>query len=185
MKNRGISIIGIIVFIGLIALIVWGLNYIITQDFVVVRTPTTTISNNNLPSPDPTQNASSTATSTVSQTTHVATSTPAKTPVVLPAISLANLTSSDLTVTFTDKGFSPASLTVKKGQTVTFVNNSSDKMWVAANPFPTSKDYPAFNEKSGVPSGSSWSFTFDKTGTWFYHNHYHPAQGAKIVVNAK
>ena len=72
---------------------------------------------------------------------------------------------------------------VKKGQTVTFVNNSSGKMWVAANPFPTSSEYPAFNEKSGADSGSSWDFTFDKVGTWFYHSHYSPAQGAKIVVS--
>lgn len=58
-------------------------------------------------------------------------------------------------------------------------------MWVAANPFPTSSEYPAFNEKSGAESGSSWNFTFDKVGTWFYHNHNNPAQGAKIVVSSK
>lgn len=172
---------GTIVFLGLVALIVWGLNYIITKDFVIVRTPTVAISNSNK-----NIDSVSTPTSTPQQATGIiaaASSTPTKIP--LPTGTPATVTSSDLTVSFTDKGFSPTNLTVKKGQSVTFVNNSSDKMWVAANPFPSSSEYPAFNEKTGVESGSSWSFTFDKTGTWFYHNHYSPAQGAKIVVNAK
>lgn len=185
MKNRGLGIIGIIVFLGLIALIVWGLNYIITKDFVVLRTPITPVPNNTVDTATPIviDNTSSTPTSTpptITATSSVATSSQTKTPT--PS---APPTSSELTVTFTDKGFSPAGLIVKKGQTVTFVNNSSGKMWVAANPFPSSSEYPAFNEKSGVDKGSTWSFTFDKTGTWFYHNHYSPAQGAKIVVSAK
>jgi plastocyanin len=180
MKNKGFGIIDIIVSLGLIAFIAWGINYITTKDFVTVRTPLATISS----STNYIVSATTTIVMQSASSTPVATSTkpaPTKTPVATTTPS----TSSSLTVTFTDKGFAPASLTIKKGQTVTFINNSSGKMWVAANPFPTSSEYPAFNEKSGVATGSSWSFTFDKTGTWFYHNHYSPAQGAKIVVNAK
>lgn len=181
MKKQGIGIMGVVFFLGLIALIVWGLDYIITKDFVVVRTPVKAISNTATESTPIAINDTP-----PTETTPAATSTPAKTPEPAkpPTTTPTPPANSALTVTFTDKGFSPASLTVKKGQTVKFVNNSSGKMWVAANPFPTSKEYPAFNEKSGVESGSSWSFTFDKTGTWFYHNHYNPTQGAKIVVSA-
>src|SRR3989344_5306189 len=36
------------------------------------------------------------------------------------------------TLTYTDTGFSPASVTVTEGQTVTWVNQSSKQMWVAS-----------------------------------------------------
>ena len=184
---------GIIVFIGLIALIAWGLNYLMTKDFVTVRTPTPPVSTNTRAisvtqddiftvATSSIQNTISTNATTSKDTTAAASTTPTtpKTPASTPT-----QTSSALVVTYTDKGFSPSSLTIKKGQTVKFINDSSNKMWVAANPFPSSSEYPAFNAKSGVASGSSWSFTFDKTGVWFYHNHFSPAQGGKIVVNAK
>lgn len=178
MKKQGFSITGIIVSIGLIALIVWGIDYIVTKDFVLVRAPISGTINNEIVATTTPPQATSTQT--------VATSTPTKTtPVKVTTTTTTLPASSNLTVTLTDKGFSPATLTIKKGQTVTFINNSSEKMWVSANPFPSAADYPAFNEKSGVASGSSWDFTFDKTGVWFYHDHYHPALGAKIVVNAK
>ena len=178
--KKGISIIGIIVFIGLVALIVWSLNFIINKDSYVDRTSIVSTTSNKTDSEaletSIATTTTTTTTTTLLQTTPIATSTPATKPAT---------NYSDLTVTFTDKGFSPTTLTIKKGQTVTFVNNSSDKMMVASNPFPSSSDYPAFKEQTGAAVGASWSFTFDKTGVWFYHNHYHPAQGAKIIVNAK
>src|ERR1035437_2776461 len=128
--KKGISVTGIIVFIGLIALIAWGLNYIITKDYVVLRTPIVDNQNNvsEIASVSATISTSTTATSTpikIATTTSVtiATTTPTKITTSNPN---TQPTSSGLTVTFTDKGFSSASLTVKKGQTVPFVNNSSD-----------------------------------------------------------
>lgn len=55
-------------------------------------------------------------------------------------------------------------------------------MWVASNPHPIHTNYPAFDEKAPVINGSSWSFTFDKIGTWGYHNHRNPSSGGTIVV---
>ena len=75
------------------------------------------------------------------------------------------------TVNYSDSGFSPASLTVKVGDSVTWTNNSGKMMWVASNPHPTHSDYPGFDELTGVSSGASYSFTFTKTGNWSYHNH--------------
>ncbi len=82
-------------------------------------------------------------------------------------------------VDYTDSGFSPASVTIKKGQTVNFVNKSSSQMYVASNPHPIHTDYPGFDELS---AGDSYSFTFDKVGTWGYHNHINPAQKGSVVV---
>jgi plastocyanin len=183
MKKRGNGVIAIIVLVGLTGLIVWSLNYVVNRDFAATKPPITTASDDNIKIAPTIVAVATSSTPTTTPTATVATSTPAK--IITPTDQPITPAPSALTVTFTNKGFSPASLTIKKGQTVKFVNNSDSKMWVAANPFPSSSEYPAFNEKTGAASGSSWSFTFDKTGVWFYHNHYSPAQGAKIVVNAK
>lgn len=86
------------------------------------------------------------------------------------------------TVTYTDSGFSPSTLTVKKGDTVTFKNNASDDMWVASNPHPTHTDYPGFDVKRKMAPGEIYQFTFTKTGSWGYHNHTNPSERGTIVV---
>lgn len=93
-------------------------------------------------------------------------------------------------VTYSDAGFSPSELTIKVGDTVTWVNNSSDKMWVASAKHPTHTVYPTtggcigstFDACKGDPPGSSWSFKFDVAGTWGYHDHLDASHFGKIVV---
>lgn len=91
-------------------------------------------------------------------------------------------TAKKVTVNYTDNGFSPASITIKKGDTVVFVNQSSGSMWAASNPHPIHTDYSAFDEKATVDSGGSWSFTFEQVGTWSYHNHKSPSDTGTVVV---
>jgi plastocyanin len=93
-------------------------------------------------------------------------------------------------VTYTDSGFSPASLTIKKGDTVTFKNSASDDVRVASNPHPLHTGYPTtggcvgstFDSCSNIAPGQSWSFKFDFTGSWGFHNHLNPAEGGTIIV---
>jgi plastocyanin len=102
------------------------------------------------------------------------------------------------TITYTNNGFSPSTLTVALGTTVTFVNQSSNPMWVASNPHPTHQGYdgttknthcasgytgPApFDECTTVDSGGTYTFTFTKTGSWGYHNHALESDGGTVVV---
>lgn len=86
-------------------------------------------------------------------------------------------------VDYDGSAFSPASLTVKVGTTVKFVNKSADPMSVASNPHPTHTDYPGFDQyKSTFKGQNEYDFTFDKVGTWGYHNHLSPSQGGTVVV---
>lgn len=93
-------------------------------------------------------------------------------------------------VTYTDSGYSPSALTIKKGDTVVWENKSSGPMWTASNPHPIHTGYPvgggcissAFDECHGGAPGSSWTFKFDKAGTWGYHNHLNFGDGGTIVV---
>jgi plastocyanin len=90
--------------------------------------------------------------------------------------------SGEATISVTNSGFSPASITVKKGTKVTFVNNGTNPVWPASNPHPTHTDYPGFDALSAVAPGQSWSFTFDRVGRWGFHNHLNPTQGGQITV---
>lgn len=93
-------------------------------------------------------------------------------------------------VTYTDGGFSPATITINKGDTVIFKNKSSSDMRVASNPHPLHNGYPTtggcvgstFDSCSDIAPGQSWSFEFDFVGSWGYHNHLNPSQGGTVVV---
>lgn len=93
-----------------------------------------------------------------------------------------------ITVKYDENGFSPTSVTISKGSTVKFINNwSYMPMWVASNPHPAHTSYPELDTsaefQTEVPPGNeSYSFTFEKPGTWGYHNHSAPEHTATIVV---
>lgn len=95
---------------------------------------------------------------------------------------ISTTTGKEARVAYTSSGFSPKTITIKKGGAVTFTNQSSGEMWVASNPHPIHTDYPGFDEKASVVNGESWSFTFDRTGSWGYHNHKNPSSMGTVVV---
>ncbi len=85
-------------------------------------------------------------------------------------------------VAYTDSGFSPASVTVKVGTTVTFVNNSAKQMWVASAVHPTHQLLPGFDQLKSVGKDGTYEYTFEKVGTWKYHNHVGPSDTGSVVV---
>lgn len=103
-----------------------------------------------------------------------------------------------VTVVYTDQGFSPSSVTVPPGTAVTFVNQSTGGMWVASAMHPTHTVYSGtslsqhcpdttnstFDECAAAAPGSSFSFTFDKEGTWKYHDHADASQTGVVIVTA-
>ena len=103
------------------------------------------------------------------------------------------------TVIYDGSGFSPATLTVNVGETVTFVNKSTRGMWVGADEHPTHTSYDGtstsehcgkvgpsrddvFDQCIATQNGGSWSFTFTKTGSFDYHNHVAGGTSGTIVV---
>jgi plastocyanin len=85
------------------------------------------------------------------------------------------------TITFDGKGFSPASVTVKAGDTIRITNSSSDPLSFNSDPHPTHTDEPELNV-GDVSTGSSQTFTVTKSGTWGYHNHFDQSQRGSITV---
>ena len=96
------------------------------------------------------------------------------------------------TITYSASGFSPNPVTIKKGETIIFVNESGHDMWIASAMHPTHAVYPektpgdcfgsAFDACKGISSGQSWSFTFNSVGEWGYHDHLSTKNFGKVIV---
>lgn len=93
----------------------------------------------------------------------------------LPTISLAaNPAAKTHAVAIKNLAFSPANLTIAKGDTVTWTNDDSVAHTIA------SKD-GTLNSKS-LSKGDTYSYTFDKPGVYDYFCSIHPNMTGKITV---
>lgn len=103
------------------------------------------------------------------------------------------IASTTVTVILTDGGFSPKSVTIKKGDTVKWVNQSSEDMWVGSAMHPTHTVYSGTTLKEHCPdadgtafdqcaAGDGYTFTFEKVGSWNYHNHKDSSQFGTVIV---
>lgn len=84
-------------------------------------------------------------------------------------------------ITYSDSGFSPSTLGVKSGDSLTIKNSSSSSVQIQSNPHPIHTDNEELNVGEIAP-GQSKSFTPSKVGSWGYHNHLDPTQTGTIVV---
>lgn len=90
------------------------------------------------------------------------------------------------TVTYDGTTFSPASISVKQGDSITFINNSNGGMSVASDPHPSHSIYPEFDQyKTSAKGQKTFTFVFDKLGTWGYHNHLNSNAVGSVTVTAK
>lgn len=101
-----------------------------------------------------------------------------------------------VTVKITDSGFVPKEVSIKKGDSVMFLSESSASVWPASAAHPTHTVYPGSNIAScgtaqalaifdackGLSAGESWTFQFNSTGSWGYHDHLNASQFGKVNV---
>jgi plastocyanin len=85
------------------------------------------------------------------------------------------------TITAGDNGFSPNSVTIKKGQTIKIVNGSSSPIEFSSADHPTHLQDPELNMATLKP-GESGSVTPETVGTHGYHDHLHPDHTGSITV---
>lgn len=90
-------------------------------------------------------------------------------------------TQSANTVTLTANGFSPATITVKKGDTVTFTNKSGADAQINSDPHPIHNLYPFLN-LGRITDGQSLSVVIPQKGTFTYHNHLDPSERGTIIA---
>jgi plastocyanin len=87
----------------------------------------------------------------------------------------------ETTITLTQSGFDPQTVTIKAGEKVVWVNNSGDVATVNSSKHPTHLDYPPLN-LGQFQDGDKLELVFDKPGTYMYHDHLHATRFGKIVV---
>lgn len=115
------------------------------------------------PQPTPTPTAPSVSNPTSPETVSTTTSNPESVPTASADISIKNF------------AFNPSNTTVKVGTKVTWTNEDSMNHTI-------SSDINAF-ESGHMAKGQSFSFIFNKAGTYAYYCALHPSMTGTIIVN--
>lgn len=94
-------------------------------------------------------------------------------------------------VSYTDTGFEPLKVTIKKGNTVRFSDNSSRDLWVAAQGDLPGSLYPSQGSGCGSSAFDScgpfkpqdfWEFTFAEPGSWKFVNNLDKTRTGTVIV---
>lgn len=85
------------------------------------------------------------------------------------------------TVSYENGAFNPASVKIKVGDSVKFVNNDAAAIRIASAPHPIHTSYPKL-ESGVMEPGGSYTFTATEKVTIKYHNHLNPNAQGQIVV---
>lgn len=99
-----------------------------------------------------------------------------------------------VTIAFTDEGFVPREVFIKRGDIVRFTNESKTlESWPASAVHPTHSIYPektkgdclgsAFDACRGLKPGESWDFRFTEVGEWRFHDHIHASKTGVVTVS--
>jgi len=84
-------------------------------------------------------------------------------------------------VDITKDGFSPSTVTVKAGESVSWTNADTGRHAVDSDPHPTNTDYPPLNIGSVEP-GDKKSLVFPEPGSYKYHDFDNPQFKGVVIV---
>lgn len=84
-------------------------------------------------------------------------------------------------VVITKDGFSPITIQIKKGDSVTWTNKDSSIHQVAADPYPSHSSLPPL-DSGPLNANDSYNFPFEKSGTYTYHDEINPLKLKGTVI---
>ncbi len=88
----------------------------------------------------------------------------------------------EISVELTNDGFNPSEITIQKGAAVRWTNKTNDEhASVNSDDHPTNKKYPELN-LGEIPQGSTVVHIFENSGTYTYHDYFHPERKGTIIV---
>lgn len=85
-------------------------------------------------------------------------------------------------VKISSSGFMPQTVTVKAGESVTWVNEDTASHQVKSAVHPTHQVYPQLNAVDLLKAGESKSLMFPDAGSFKYHDHLNPSLTGTVVV---
>lgn len=103
-----------------------------------------------------------------------------------PLFSHAHGLSEQVTIEVNESGFSPSEVTILPHTIVIFKNVGNESHWPASDVHPTHTNYnntdldthcdasylgTPFDSCTGIAPGESWEFTFERPGSFHYHDH--------------
>ncbi len=96
-----------------------------------------------------------------------------------------NTNSAPVAISITSAGFSPRTLTVNAGTTVTWTNNDTVTHYIAPDDHPSHFKYAGVwdDDSTGqISRGQTYSNPFLLEGTYTYHDHLNPSTTGTIIV---
>ncbi len=92
----------------------------------------------------------------------------------------------EVTIRMKEIKFTPATIVVSRGTTITWLNDDAVDHFVNSDPHPSHNALPALNSLT-LKNGARYSFTFDQSGEWAYHCSAHvPANMVgRVIVSDK
>ena len=99
----------------------------------------------------------------------------------------------EVVVAYEDTGFWPSEVLLERGQSVRFTNNSSANLWVASDGSAENPEYPGlsdcgssfFDTCRALAPREFWEFTFEKAGTWAFHNNLDKGKSGVVRVEVR
>lgn len=85
-------------------------------------------------------------------------------------------------ITITKDGFVPAVIQVKKGTEVIWTNTDETAHQVASDPHPTHDKLKDLGDGEVLAKGESFSFIFEKSGSFTFHDHLNPIKFKGEVI---
>lgn len=98
------------------------------------------------------------------------------------AISSPQATTRTHTINISESGFNPTELTIKRGDSVRFVNTGRRNQWPASGVHPIHQICPGLNPLEAIQPGESFSFTVNEVKECPIHDHLFPSVRGKITV---
>jgi plastocyanin len=85
-------------------------------------------------------------------------------------------------IAITADGFEPATVLIPAGTEVTWINQNIEPHWIASNPHPDHDELPGLNSNEAIGPEGSYSYTFEESGEYGYHDHLNPETNGVVIV---
>lgn len=96
--------------------------------------------------------------------------------------STENVAVASATIVVSNNSFQPMTMRVAKGQSVTWINQDSLAHRIVSGPHPTHEALPDLDSEEPLSTGDSYTYTFEKSGTFSYHDEAEPLKVVGTII---
>ena len=90
-----------------------------------------------------------------------------------------------ITITISEKGFTPSEVFIHPGESVQFINIDTTQHWPASDPHPSHVFFSSFDPQKPLEPSEKWSILFLENGSFAFHDHVNHTIKGIIHVGEK